>query len=195
MASLCILDTGFLKTTHASTQLSTANRANSGSLIVLNVADFKPIVKANLDQTPTLGTFAEAEVHLVSVENTGFSLTCKLDVTDSTDQDLNYQLLRLARTRGYKAIFYNVDKDATDTGGNSSLKRDQQLVTMLANGHYDTTESQGDISFALWTGTASATGKTLKNVEHLHVRFMGINFSHIPGTKYITVTLNGVVTA
>lgn len=195
MANLSVIDTGFLKTTNTGTQLSATNRANSGSLITFKAVDFKPTAKGNLDNAPTLGTYTDSEVHLVSVENVGFNMMGKLDMTDSTDRALVYQLLRLCRTRGYKALFYDVDRATTDTGGNTSLRRDQQLVTLLANAHYDTTEPQGDISFSAWTGTASATGKNLTNVVHIHVRFMDVNFSQSADTKIVTFTLRGVITA
>ena len=192
IANICILDSGYLKTTNPNgTQLSASNRANSGNLIELKAAEFKPVVKANLHIDPVLGTFQESEVHLVSFENIGFSITGKLDKTSSADMALLYQLVQCVRTRGYKAIFYNVDRTVASSG---SLRRDNQLITALANSHYDTTEPQTGISFSLWDGSSTVSGKNLTNVYHLMVRFLEFSPQEVPGSKIITYSLTGVTT-
>jgi len=194
MANLSILDTGYLKTDNSGTQLAATSRANSGNLINLKTVNFKPTAKSNLDTNPVLGTFAEAEIHLVSFENLGFSIQGRVDTRVSADLDLIWQLVLLCRTKGYKAMFYNVDKDATDTGANQTLERDKQLVTNLANEHYDTTEPQTGISFSLWTGAASTASKNLTNVEHMMVRFIDVTFTQSPKSKLISYSLKGIST-
>ena len=191
MANICIYDTGYLKSTNPNgTQLAATLRANSGNLIELKAADFKPVIKANLDNSSVLGTYTDSEVHLVSVENIGFSLSGKLDMDDSADMDLFYALIQCVRTRGYKALFYNVSRDASP----NTLNRDKQLVVRLANSHYDIIESQTGISFSLWTGASSVSGKNLTNVYHLHVRFISFDPIQIPGSTLITYSLIGVIT-
>lgn len=191
MAGICIYDTGYLKTTNPNgTQLVASLRANSGNLIALNTAYFKPTIKANLDMNPVLGTFAESEVHLISIENIGFSLTGKLDMRESSDMDLLYALVNCVRTKGYKALFYNVTRDAS---GNT-LDRDKQLVVKMTNAHFDTNESQTGISFSLWDGSSTVSSKNLTHVYHLHVRFISFDPMQIPNSSIITYTLTGVTT-
>ena len=190
IGSICVYDAGYLKTTNVGTQLAASLRANSGNLIQLKTADFKPTIKANLDTNPVLGTFAESEIHLVSVENIGFSLTGKLDMNVSADMDLLYALVQCVRTKGYKALFYNVTRNASG----DTLNRDKQLVVRLANSHFDTTEPQTGISFSLWNGSTTVSSQNLTNVYHLMVRFIDFTPVQLPSSSVISYTLSGVTT-
>ena len=85
MGTIKIQDSGFVKPTNSGTQASSANRANSGTVISLKTADFTPMLSRNLQINPEIGMNTPSEVNLGSLENMQFSLTCKLKTTDDTD--------------------------------------------------------------------------------------------------------------
>lgn len=194
MASITIIDTGFITPYHSGTQISTANRANSGAKIILKTASFNPSIKSNVDDTPTLAKDL-TEVNQGTVENIKFTLSIVLDMTSSTDRGYVYQLVRLCQTKGYKAMFYDVDRSSTENGNL------QQVITQFTNLHYngDGTFSgdsnQGDLSFNLWLGGIEVSAKKLTNVYHLHIKcteFSMIDSAEKPNLKIGTLT--GVIT-
>ena len=192
MANISILDTGFIKPTHVGSQLSTANRSNSGSLITLKGISFTPTSQANQDASPFLASTGEPEVNYGS--NAGSKITIRglLDLRNSSDVTLAYQLWRLPNTRGYKAVFYNV---ATSEAAAQDLKRDEQLVTMVSGSHVDSTEPQGDISFSTEYSGGTRSSQNLTNVYHIHVRFKSFTPRHTAESSVIQYDLIGEVTS
>ena len=144
-ASLTILDSGYLKPDNSGTQLSAANRANSGTAFTLRSVSFKPIAKANLDNTPVLSSSDVADVNFGTIENLGFTISGVLKMDVSADQALVYPLVRCIQTKGYKFLYYN------STGSD----KDKQLVVQLANSHVFTA---GEI-----------TAFSVAAYEHIHV--------------------------
>lgn len=167
-----ILDTGFLTRAKTGGQLPTAMRINNGAPLLLKGVDFEVTSSANLDKTARVGKFSGGNVPLISTNPDEFTLRLILKAKDSTDQTYMRELIRLPKTLGVKALYYHVDRTATDSGANSTLDRDAQLITRL--GVEDTTEPQGDITFSLWTGQAYASGKDLTDVKYVSCRFESV---------------------
>lgn len=190
MANITILDTGYIKPDHSGTQLSSGNRANAGTSMTLKTATFLPEVASIQDDTSVIGVITLPEINHASTIAPKFTITGLLNTSNSDDTDLLYQLWRLPLTYGYKALYYNVDK-ATSVG--SSEKRDQQLITLLANSHYDTTESQSGISISLWTGSSYTSSKDLTDVYHIHVQFESFKPRATGGEGIISYTLTGKI--
>jgi len=211
LTSLDILDTGFLTVNNRVGQLSTANRTNSGVSLRLKSVNIDIQSTSSLDTgvTPayTPSTIKGHEKRaLISINPTTVTITIILKnvYTDTTnvwginDMGMLQHLLRLPHTKGFKAIYYPVDNAATDTGGNSSRLRNQQIVYQL--GATDTVESQGDLAtvgsekVTLWTGTTSTNvGKDLTDVNYIPVRFESCKMNQTPDNM-VRVTLSGVVT-
>lgn len=96
--------------------------ANSGAAVELKAVDFTPEISVNFDDSPAIGTFDSAEVVSAGFNNLKFVIKGTLDRTDTTDQSLLIHLIKLCKTRGWKAIYYN----------SASENYAQQLVYMLA---------------------------------------------------------------
>lgn len=211
LTSLDILDTGFLTVNSRTGQLATTYRVNSGVALRLKSVNFDIITSGNLDKgitpayLPTTPKNHEKRA-LVSVDPTMFTLTLFLrsDYTSTSniwgvnDIAIIGAISQLPHTLGWKAMYYPVDNTAVDTGGNSSRKRNQQLVYVL--GATDTSESQGDLAtggsekLLLWTGTTSTgVGKDLTDVNYIPVRFESCKITQEPNNA-IRVTLQGVIT-
>lgn len=204
LTSLNILDTGFLDVNTRTGQLSSSLRVNSGSALQLKGVNIDITSSSNLDKSVTPGKIPTSikdneKRALISVNPIAITISILLNsnnidtsnVWGINDMALLSQLLRIPSTYGWKAIYYPVDNTATDSGSNTSRKRNSQITYQL--GATDTTESQGDLNLTLWTGTTSASSKDLTDVNYIPVRFESCSITQVPDNK-IQVTLSGVVT-
>jgi hypothetical protein len=177
MAKLNILDTGYVSATNTGTRLESTSMANSGSAIELNAVDFKPSTGQTVDDTPSIGVYgagdsidsAGIEGNVATINPVNFTLSGMLDLTDAIDQALVLPLMTLARTKGYKVLYYS----------SSSDNKEQQLVYQLAS---DTFTS----------GEASAFGVT-SGLKHLHVRITSCDFIQSAGKNDWRFNLKGLV--
>ena len=194
LTSVDILDTGFLSKSTRTNQLSTANRVNSGSALRLKGVEFELTSSANLDDETYTGQYDAISCPLISVNVDTFSLTLYLNSnnTDTSnpwgidDMGVLAHLVRLPKTRGFKAIYYPVNGNYRN--------RNKQMIWEL--GTPDTTESQGDINISLATSeTASSNGFDLTNVNYIAVRFKDCKITQDSGSSAIVVKLSGVITA
>src|SRR3990167_1314204 len=158
LTSLDILDTGYLTVNSRTGQLTAATyRVNSGVALRLKGVDLTVESSSNLDKAVTPAFFpATIKAHekraLISVNPTRVTLKVFLSSLNAdtsgyygvNDIALLPLLMRLPHTYGFKAVYYPVDNAAVDTGGNTSNKRNLQLVYNL--GATDTTEAQGDLA-------------------------------------------------
>ena len=204
LTSLNILDTGYLTVTSRSNQLASSYRVNSGAALQLKGINFDIDASANLDTAVSPG-FSPTSIKthearpLVSINPIKFTLSLLFNsknidtsnVWGINDMALLAAILKLPHTYGFKALYYPVDNTTVDTGGNSSRSRNQQIAYQL--GATDTAETQGDINLTLWTGTTSAAGKDLTDVNYIPVRFEDAKINQTPDNK-VLVTLTGVVT-
>lgn len=204
LTSLNILDTGYLTVTSRVNQLAAGYRVNSGSALQLKGVNFDINSSSSLDEGVTPGfTPTTIKTHekraLVSINPMKITLTIFLNsknintnnIWEINDMALLSSILSLPHTKGFKALYYPVDNTAVDTGGNTSRWRNQQIVYQL--GATDTVESQGDINLTLWTGTTSAAGKDLTDVNYIPVRFDSCKIAQQPDNT-VMVTLSGTVT-
>lgn len=204
LTSLNILDTGYLTVTLRNNQLPTALRVYSGAELQLKGVNLDIESSSSLDEgvtpayTPTSIKTHEKRA-LVSINPMKVTLSILLNsdnintnnIWEINDMALLAAILSLPHTKGFKALYYPVDNTAVDTDGNSSRRRNRQIVYQL--GATDTAESQGDINIALWTGTTSASGKDLTDVNYVPVRFNSCRIAQAPDNK-VMVTLSGTVT-
>jgi len=193
--NITILDTGFIKPTHTGTQVATTLRSNSGVAFTIKANSIVPNSTLLGQANPELSSLTTPESNVGSQEASNIRIQGVLNADNSADRALFMALWNLPRTYGYKAVFYNVDTTATDTGTNSTRKRDHQLVTMLANSHVDTTEPQGDISMSgiIWTNTAYGSAKDLTDVYHIHVFFRSFTPNQSGGKNLISWELTGLM--
>lgn len=199
MANISIVDTGFITPYHvgslgqAVTQISSANRANSGNKMVLKTVSFNPNIKLNVDDTPEIDK-SEAVVNIGTVENLKFTLNGVLDMSNSTDRGYVYQMLRLCKTKAYKALFYDVIRTS------SEAQNLYQILTQITGLHYNGDgnfpgdSNQGDISFNLWSSGTEVAAQNLTNVYHLHVIFTDVTFTDTADKSLKRYVLTGVVT-
>jgi len=177
MAKLNILDTGYVSTTNTGTRLGATLMANSGTAIELKAVDFKPSTSQVVDDTPSIGVYGAGnaidsegiEGNVATINPITFTLSGMLDLTNATDQLLVLPLMTLARTKGYKVLFYDSSAD----------NKEQQLIYQIAT---DTFSS----------GEASAFGIT-SGLRHLHVRITSCDFMQTAGKKDWRYNLKGVV--
>jgi len=216
LTSIDILDTGFLTVTSRTNQLSTSERVNSGNSLRLKGVTLNIDDSASVDKSSTPGyipTTLNSVVQSVRGHekrslitrnptqiSIGLLLNANNDDTSNSwgvdDMALLTHLRKLPHTAGFKAIYYPVDNTATDTGANTTHKRDNQVIYQI--GEADTTEDQGNIAsgthMTLWTGaTSTATGKDLTDVNYVPVRFESCSIRQVANNK-IQVTLQGVIT-
>jgi len=205
LTSLQILDTGFLTVTSRGTQDTTTDaRVNDGDALELKGVNFDITATSTIDENPSPG-YRPSDIKdhekraLITINPIQITLKLMFNAanTDGTnvyginDMSLLKEVLRLPYTPYFKALYYPVDNTATDTGANSTRRRNSQIVYQL--GETDTTESQGDIDLTLWTGTTSASSKDLTDVNYIPVKFKSVKIQQVPNNK-IEVTLQGVVT-
>ena len=204
LTSINILDTGYLTVTSRQGQLGASSRVNSGSALQLKGVRISLSSGAGIDEGVTPGyTPTSIKTHesrpFVSINPTKLTINLLLNsknISTSNEWGLNDMALltylhSLPHTAGFKAIYYPVDNTATDTGGNNTRRRNEQLVYQL--GSTDTSEDQGDINLTLWTGTTSASSKDLTDVNYIPVRFLSCDIEQTPDNK-VMITLQGVVT-
>lgn len=204
LTSIDILDTGFLSLSNRSSQLSKSNRVNNGDALRLRGVNINYTTTANLDAKPIPSMIPSSlrdynEVSLISLNNPTIQIiiffnkgnTSTDNIWGINDKEIIYKIPRLVSTLGVKAVYYPVDISASDSGSSSSRNRDFQIPNIY--GITDTTENQGDIDINLWTGTTFASGKNLKNIKYLPVRFKSISN---PETTYngVRITITGVIT-
>lgn len=205
LTSLHILDTGFLTVTGRNNQLTVSNRVNSGTALQLKGVNIDIGSSSSIDEGVTPAYYPSSILNhekraLVSINPTTVNITLSLnsDAVDNsnvwgiTDVSLLAPLLQLPHTKGFKAIYYPVDNTTTES---LSRGRNKQIVYQL--GATDTSESQGDIAssnlITLWTGSGTATGKDLTDVNYIPVRFKSTNITQT-SENTIQVTLSGVIT-
>lgn len=177
IANLTIIDTGYINPTNTGTRLAEANMANTGLEITLKAVDFKPSAVQKIDNTPPLGIYGTgdsidsigSEGSIASIENVSFTLSGLLDLANATDQALVMPLIVLARTKGYKALYYN---SATDSA-------ERQLIYQLAS---DTFTSGEASAFTVTSG-----------LKHLHVRITSCDFIQKGGEGKWSYSLKGTV--
>jgi len=192
---ISILDTGFIKKTNEGTQASTANRVNDGDAFTLKTSSLIPNSKLLGNSNPEVGSLTLPSYNIGSLEIPQFTLQGSLDLSNATDNAILYLLWRLPQTYGYKAMFYNVKRIATYV---NAWGRDEQLITLLANSHYDTTEPQGDIDMdgIIWSGALSGAivdNQDLTDVYHIHVIFTNFTPNQTSSKKFLTYNLQGVI--
>lgn len=192
MAYIQILDTGFLKTDHSDAgQLASSLRANDGSSVELRITSMSFSSKLNLDIKPDVGTFNETENNVGSIENPIIQIQGVLDKKDDTDTALIPELVMLSQTKGYKALFYPINRDNTA----NSESKNNNLVYRLCDGHYNTTEPAGDIDITLKdTGGSTSSGYDLCDVEHLHIHVRNVTFNESPTSNKINYTISCSIT-
>lgn len=177
MANLSILDTGYLTPTNTGTRLTSANMSNAGAEIALKAVSFKPATSQKVDITPPLGVYGTGDIidstgssgNVVAVENVSISISGILDLTDATDQALIIPLMTLARTKGYKILYYN------STGTDKS----EQLIYNLST---DTISAGEATAYSITSG-----------IKHLHVRITSCDFINTAGKNNLSYSLKGVV--
>jgi len=177
MANLEILDTGYVSTTNTGTRLATTAMANSGNAITLKAVDFKPSSAQSVDTSPSIGIYGAGDAvdsegiggNVATIEPVKFTLSGMLDLTDAADQALVLPLMTLARTKGYKVLYY-------DSSGDN---KEQQLVYQLATDTFTSGESS---SFGVTSG-----------IKHLHVRILSCDFIQTAGKNDWRYNLKGVV--
>lgn len=178
LTSLDILDTGYLTKAKNTTRLTAAEIANAGTAFRLKGVEFDIQSSCNLDKSTTPGKFSTLAVPLISVNPREITIRVvfnRLNVSTGNyfavnDMSYIYEFVRLAETKGIKAIYYPVDSSATgDTRGMTS-----QILYQL--GTADTTEGQTGISISLWSGSVEATGKNLTNVKYIPCRIESVKF-------------------
>ncbi len=177
MGVIKIQDVGYIKPTNEGTQASSGNRANSGTLISLKVAEFTPSLKRNISSEPELASNTPSEVNQGSLENMQFQLICKLKTNDDTDMNNVQHLLDMITTNGYKLMWY-------DYTSASAENNNGQLIFRVA--------SNPKFGHQLSNGEKSAFTIT-DNFNHLHVFFFDIQPRQIPNSKIITYTLRGII--
>lgn len=204
LTSLDILDTGFLTVTSRTNQLASGNRVNSGNALRLKAVTFIINSSSNLDEGVTPANIpSDIKNHekraLISVNPSTITLMFKINRlnTDTSnyyeinDASLLTHLFSLPHTRGFKALYYPVDNTTTDSGGNTSNRRNNQIIYQL--GATDTSEAQGDIDITLWMGTTTASSKDLTDVNYIPVRFESCKITQVV-SNFITIELTGVIT-
>jgi len=177
MANLEILDTGYVSTTNSGTRLAATAMANEGNTINLKAVDFKPSTSQVVDDTPSIGVYGAGNAidsegiggNVATINPITFTLSGMLDLTDVTDQALVLPLMTLARTKGYKVVYYDSSAD----------NKEQQLIYQIAT---DTFSS----------GEASAFGVT-SGLRHLHVRITSCDFMQTAGKNDWRYNLKGIV--
>lgn len=107
MAQITIVDTGYVKTDNSGSQLSSGEMANAGVAINLKTVDIDFVASANLDPDPSIGTYDNPDINMGGHNATSFTLKCKLDMADATEKTYVGDLLKLRKTVGYKALFYD----------------------------------------------------------------------------------------
>lgn len=204
LTSLNIVDTGYLDVNTRTGQLAVGYRVNDGVALQLKGVELEMSSSSALDKAATPGfSVSDIKHHekraLVTINPTTFSLKLMFNRDDTSttnawginDMALLKEVFELPHTAGFKALYYPVDRTAVNTGGNSTNKRDNQMIHQM--GTYDSTESQGDLNLTLWTGIATAASKTLTSVHYVPVRFDNCSMVQTSDNKMV-VTLSGVVT-
>jgi hypothetical protein len=193
LTSLDILDTGYLTKAKNTTRLATADIANAGVAFRLKGVEFDIQSSCNLDKSATPGKFTTPTVPLISINPRELTIRVVFNRFNTStsnyfavnDMSYIYELVRLAETKGIKAIYYPVDTSATgDTRGMAN-----QILYQL--GTADTTEPQTSISISLWNGSAEATGKNLTNVKYIPCRIESVKFPQ-RGDNIIEVVITAV---
>lgn len=163
MANLTVLDTGYPNTTNNGTQLSTANRANSGNAIELKAAEATFDASAGLDNTPIPAKYFDTDVNttasqvtFASVENPKITISGVLKRNSETDMNLIPELYKLVTTKGIKVLYYNSTSD----------------------GYRDLTDSLGSTDSYHVTGT-----------KHLHIRVKNFSIRHTSDKMLLRYTL------
>ena len=176
MGQIYIQDTGYIKPTNEGTRASSANMSNSGNVITINTAEFTPSLTRNINAKPELGSNTPSEVHLGSLENMQFSLTCSLDANSSADMDKVQHLLDLIATDGYTLMWYQYTS-ATPEKNNGKLI--YQIALNSKFGHQITNGEKTTFSIS-------------DNFYHLHVHFFDIQ-PRQTASNHIIYTLKGVI--
>lgn len=196
LTSLDILDTGYLTKSKSGTILSNANRVNNGNALRLKGVSFVVNSSASLDTSTHLTKTSEIQIPFISALPTTFTISIFLDErnTDTNNQfsiaDMSYiyELYRLPRTQGVKAIYYPVTVAATgDTRG-----RDKQLVYLLGSQDSGSVTQTG-ISLSAWNGSAEATGLDLTDVKYISARFESVQMTQQTSSA-VRINLEGVFT-
>ena len=120
MGAIYIQDSGYIKPTNEGTQATSGNMANAGVVVILKTAQFTPSLGRNVGASPEIGIDTPSEVNLGSLKNMQFSLTCKLDTSNSTDMGYVQDLLDMIATNGYKLMWYQYT-NATIEKNNGAL--------------------------------------------------------------------------
>lgn len=204
LTSINVVDTGYLTVTGRTGQLLAADRVFGGLPLQLKVTNFEITSTASLDEGVTPAFLPSDIQHhevrsLVSISPLQVSMSVLVNSSDVdttntwgiNDTAMLLSLLRLPHTRGFKAIFYPVDNSLSAVYDVTSRKLQSQAVYQL--GLPDSTEPQGDLNLTLWTGSTSASSKTLVNVNYVPVRFKTARMTQSPDNK-IMVLLTGEVT-
>ena len=177
MGKIHIQDSGYIKPTNEGTQATAANRANSGTVIILKTAEFQPILTRNISANPDLGVSTPAEVNKGSLENIKFSLTCELDPGNSTDMGYISALLDLVATNGYALMWYQY----TTTAENNNGQLIYRIATNTKFGHQITDGEKTAFSIS-------------DNFYHLHVHIFSFQPVQTGKSKVMTYRMNGIVT-
>ena len=177
MGAIYIQDSGYIKPTNEGTQASSGNRANSGTVVILKMAEFTPSLKRNMMTNPGIGMSTPSETNVGSLENMKFSLTCKLDTSDATDMGYIQDLLDMIATNGYKVMWYQYTS-ATPEKNNGKLI--YQIALNSKFGHIFTDGEKTAFSIS-------------DNFYHLHVHFFDIQPRQSADSSVITYTLQGIV--
>lgn len=197
LTSINILDTGYLSVSNRGSQLPSAQRVNSGTVLQLKGVEFDITTSANLDSESHISNYGDTEIPVCSVNPDEVTIRIYIN-TEATETnpgvwntgDMKYlaSLARLPKTRGFKAIYYPVLRTAT-----TLHKADEQMITYL--GRFDTTEVQTGLVVPYVSGANYATTNgNLTNVNYIPVRFERCKITQ-PPQGGIQIVLTGFRTA
>jgi hypothetical protein len=166
MASISIIDTGYISTSATGTQAPVI--VNSGTALVLKNTTVSYDGGSNTDESPVVGSATEPAVGYGSVNAPKISLSIVLDKSNTTDMSYVALLDQLRKTYGIKLLYYNSTTDGY-----------RDITDTLGDVNKDDVHKAGNFS-----GTAT---------PHLHVRFTSFQITETV-SSHMRVELQGVIT-
>lgn len=166
MASIAIIDTGYISTAATGTQAPTI--VNSGSAINLKNTQIGYDGGSNTDENPVVGSNSEPTVGFGSVNAPKLSISIVLDRRNSTDMSYVVMLDQLRKTYGIKLLYYTSTTDGY-----------RDLTDTLGDANKDDVHKAGNFS-----GTST---------PHLHVRFTSFSITETTAS-HMRCELQGVIT-
>ena len=198
ITSMNIVDTGFLTVKNRTAQLARAQRANEGNEIVLKAVKITFNGSSNLDYETNPGNDGEVQAELISVNADKVTLEVYLNrkstannpgVWNTSDLQNIPALIKLAKTKGFKAIYYPV---AFNSANLQIRKQDEQLLFYMGRRDLSSV-TPGDIAINLASSNTQEITGNLSNVRYVAVRFENWDIMQDVKGRMI-LKLEGVVT-